>query len=76
MYFLFYGLAKVDVSFELLELEEGVTINPNPGQEPKVLMTGYPLSFLRKGIYQTNNTFNSAPNNKSVNYWVSRIFLS
>ena len=51
MYYLFYGFARVDVSLELLKPEEGVTINPSPGRDPKVLMTGYPLSFLREGVH-------------------------
>ena len=48
MFVLFQGLARVDVSLELLDLEVGVTIKASPKCEAESLMMEYPYFFQNR----------------------------
>ena len=48
MFVLYPGLARVDMSLELLGIVGDIIINISLGLEVEFLMMGYPLSFLKK----------------------------
>ena len=52
MFVLYPGLARVDISLELLGVVGGIIINISLGLEVEFLMMGRPLSFLQEGVHQ------------------------
>ena len=56
MFVLFKRLARINISLEILDLEDGITINASPGCQAKFLMRVYLLSLLQEGVHLNKQT--------------------